>query len=145
MHDFSDLSYFTLAFELRQSADDICLLLHYEAELASAEGIEQLGAHYFRAVTFLAENPTAELAAFELLHDEERRQILDGLNDTLIPRPERLSLQSLFEQRAELHPEAIAVVFEREKLTYGEVNRHANRLAHNLRSQLALQAGQPVA
>ncbi|HET9209471.1 MAG TPA: non-ribosomal peptide synthetase [Thermoanaerobaculia bacterium] len=145
MHDFPDLSHFTLVFELRETGGAVRLLIHYDPELAAAEAVEQLGAHYLRAVAFLMESPAAELAGFELLHEAERRQILDGFNDTAVPRSEHLSLHGLFERQAELHPEAAAVVCERERLTYGEVNRLANQLAHYLRGQLAVQASQPVA
>jgi len=144
-HDFSDPGHFTLLFELRQAGGLADLLIHYDDELVAVEGVEQLAAHYLRAVAFLVNDPAAELAGFELLSAGERDQILIDFNATAVPRAQLLSLHGLFERQAELHPETTAVVFEQKKFTYGEVDRLANRLARHLRSQFMVEAGQPIA
>src|SRR5437660_1809043 len=61
-------------------------------------------------------------------------QMLYEWNATATPYPRESSLAELFEQQVLLRPEAIALVFEEQHLTYAELNRHANLLAHRLRT-----------
>jgi non-ribosomal peptide synthetase component F len=53
-------------------------------------------------------------------------------NDTQVAYPEAAYIHQLFEKQAEARPNAVALVFEEETLTYGELNRRANQLAHHL-------------
>ena len=69
----------------------------------------------------------------ELLSAAERQQVLHGFNDTRREYPKRALIHELFEQQAEQRPEATALQFEEEKLTYAELNTRANQLAHHLR------------
>ena len=68
------------------------------------------------------------------LAEAERHQVLFEWNDTAAPFPGSLCLHQPFEARAASRPDAVAVLFEGRALTYGELNRRANRLAHRLRS-----------
>jgi len=65
--------------------------------------------------------------------EEEREQVLYGWNDTTVEYPKEKCIHELFEEQVEKRPEAVAVVYEDQQLTYGELNRRANRLAHYLR------------
>jgi microcystin synthetase protein McyA len=64
-------------------------------------------------------------------------------NHTAVEYPTQLRLQDLFEAQAEQTPTAIAVVFDRQDLTYGELNQRANQLAHHLQ-RLGVQSEVPV-
>src|SRR6185503_2506415 len=65
----------------------------------------------------------------------ERQQVLRAWNDTAAEFPRESTIHELFEAQAAKRPDATAVVFEDEGLTYAELNRRANRLAHRLRAQ----------
>ncbi|NHB98701.1 non-ribosomal peptide synthetase, partial [Photorhabdus stackebrandtii] len=67
-----------------------------------------------------------------ILPDTERQQILVGFNNTEADFPKEVLLHELFEQQVVRTPDATAVVFEESTLSYGELNRRANRLAHHL-------------
>ena len=67
-----------------------------------------------------------------LLTDAERHQLLIEWNRTESPYPKDKCIHQLFEAQAELTPDAIAVVFEDQRLTYRELNQRANQLAHHL-------------
>ena len=59
-------------------------------------------------------------------------QLLERWNDTAAAYPEHLCIHQLFEQQVQRTPDAIALVFEDESLTYAQLNARANRLAHHL-------------
>ena len=68
-----------------------------------------------------------------LLSEAERRRVLVEWNATEAEYPADKCIHELFEAQAERTPEAIAVEFEDQQLSYGELNARANRLAHHLR------------
>ncbi|NTJ35842.1 amino acid adenylation domain-containing protein, partial [Agrobacterium rhizogenes] len=73
--------------------------------------------------------------------ETERRQLLIEWNDTAVDYPQDKCLHELFEEQARARPDAVAVVFEDQQLTYGELDRRSNQLAHHLQ---ALGAGPEV-
>ena len=68
-----------------------------------------------------------------LLPERERRQALYEWNATDAEYPREKCVHELFEEQVEKTPDAVAVVFENDFLSYAELNRRANRLAHYLR------------
>ena len=70
-----------------------------------------------------------------LIEDVERRRVLVEWNDTAGTLPHHLNLHQLFEERVQIAPDAVAIDFENELLTYAELNSRANRLARYLRAQ----------
>jgi Non-ribosomal peptide synthetase modules and related proteins len=77
--------------------------------------------------------PEQRLAELPLLSEAERRQVVVEWNATQSEYPQERCIHQLFEAQVEQTPAAIAVVFENEQLTYWELNRRANQLAHYLR------------
>jgi amino acid adenylation domain-containing protein len=88
--------------------------------------------------------PHQALDALDLLPAQERDQILRVWNATVAPHPEERCLHELFEARAQQAPDAVALVHEERSLSYGELNRQANQLAHYLVS-LGVQPDHRVA
>ncbi|RWO15662.1 MAG: amino acid adenylation domain-containing protein, partial [Mesorhizobium sp.] len=80
----------------------------------------------------------------ELLPAEERTYLLEELNRTAAPYPSERCIHELFEAQVRQAPEAVALVYEDERLSYGELNAWANRLAHHLIG-LGVRPDQPVA
>ena len=76
--------------------------------------------------------PHTPVRELEVLPAEERRLLLETWNATEAEYPENLCIHQLFEEQAKKRPEATAVVYEDQSLSYGELNRQANRLAHYL-------------
>jgi amino acid adenylation domain-containing protein len=106
--------------------------VEFNTDLFDRTTIEQFAAHYaalVRAATARPDSPVSQLA---FISDEERRS-LAAWNDTEVPLALPDTLFELIEARANGAPEQRAVRFEREVLTYGELNRRANQLAHFLR------------
>ncbi|WP_143187497.1 non-ribosomal peptide synthetase, partial [Xenorhabdus eapokensis] len=71
-------------------------------------------------------------ATLPMLPASERQQLLVDFNATQADFPQEALIHQLFEAQAAQHPDAIAVVFEEQTLSYGELNRRANQLAHYL-------------
>ncbi|MEJ2063878.1 MAG: AMP-binding protein, partial [Reinekea sp.] len=92
----------------------------------------------------LAQTPTQTLNTLPVLPEAERQQVLYGFNDTAVALPTDLCIHERFEQQAAQSPDNIAVVFEGQSLSYGELNEQANQLAHWL-MKLGIRPDQRVA
>jgi aspartate racemase len=124
---------FDLTVVAEEQSDELHITLQYNTDLFDAATIERLGQHYQRLLQAAVANPEQRVAALPLLNAAEREQLLLGFNDTQIAYPQELCLQQLFEAQAAATPQAIALIFEAEQVSYAELNRRANQLAHYLR------------
>jgi amino acid adenylation domain-containing protein len=109
------------------------LRLDYNTDLFDSQTIKRMLDHFQTLLESIVVNPGAQLSALSLLKDSEREALLSGLNAYQRDYPVDRSVVDLFRQHAECSPDAIAVVFENQSLTYSELNIRANRLAHFLR------------
>ncbi|HEX8189578.1 MAG TPA: amino acid adenylation domain-containing protein [Pyrinomonadaceae bacterium] len=107
----------------------------YNRDLFDAWRIERMGRHYERVLGELVRDAGQEVARVELLTERERAELLDGWNATAAEYPRGLCLHQLFEEQATRTPAAVAVVYEEQQLSYGELNGRANRLARHLRGR----------
>ncbi len=82
----------------------------------------------------MAENPNRSLSQLPILNEAERHQILVEWNNTRVDYPQDRLVHQIFEAQVEKTPDSVAVVFEGQRLTYGELNQRANQLAHYLQS-----------
>ena len=78
-----------------------------------------------------------------LLTDAEKHQLLVEWNDTKTNHPKDKRIHELFENQVEQTPDAVALVFEEQQVTYRELNNRANQLAHYLQ-KLGVSPGVPV-
>jgi amino acid adenylation domain-containing protein len=79
-------------------------------------------------------NPKQRISQLPLLTEIEQRQLLIDWNNTQVEYPQDQCIHQLFEEQVKLTPDAIALVFEDQLLTYRELNSRANQLAHYLQS-----------
>ncbi|MGH9969237.1 MAG: condensation domain-containing protein, partial [Pyrinomonadaceae bacterium] len=84
-------------------------------------------------VEALESEPSRPLKALEVLPEAERCQLLYEWNATEAEYPRERGVHELFEAQVAKTPDAVAVVYEEATLSYGELNRRANQLAHYLR------------
>src|SRR5262249_50375165 len=80
-------------------------------------------------------NPEARIAALPLLTEAERHQLLVEWNQTEVDYPRDKCVHQLFEAQVERNPDAVAVVFGDQCLTYAQLNAQSNQLARHLQSQ----------
>ena len=80
----------------------------------------------------LKKTPELPVCAIEMLPEAERGKVLFEWNQTHVDYPKDVCIHELFEAQAAKTPEAVAVRCGERMLTYAELNRRANRLAHHL-------------
>ncbi|WP_199551422.1 non-ribosomal peptide synthetase [Streptomyces sp. N35] len=108
--------------------------LMYATQLFDRATAEAIGARFARVLRQVVAAPDAPISSIEVLAEQERDWLVRGVNDTARP-VEAGTLPSAFEAQVARTPDALALVGERERLSYGEFNRRANRLAHWLIEQ----------
>jgi amino acid adenylation domain-containing protein len=107
--------------------------IHFDPRQLPAAEIERLAAQFQTLLQAALGNPAALVGDLELLSAAERRQLLLNFNNTRAEFRHDQCFHRLFEEQVERSPDATAVVFGDERLSYRELNAEANRLAHYLR------------
>jgi amino acid adenylation domain-containing protein len=122
--------------------DIMHLRLVYDAGLFNEADMQRLGGHFEALLKDIATDARRPLGELSLLTEQER-QSLNNWNDTDRNYPQDATLVSLFETQVARSPDAIAVSYASEALSYAELNRRANRLAHYLQGR-GVVADMPV-
>lgn len=104
----------------------------YSRSLFDRWRMEQMARHYARLLGSIVASPEKPVREMEMFGEEDQR-LLEEWNDTQKQYPSHALVHELFEQQVELCPDATAVIFEGEGITYLDLNQRANRLAHDLR------------
>jgi len=125
---------FDLTLELWERAEGLYGRLEYNTDLFEAGTIERMAKHFRTLLEGIVTDPGQRLWEPPLLTEAERHQLLVEWNDTEAGYPRDKCIHQLFEEQVNRTPDAAAVVFEGEKLTYAELNRRANQLAHHLQA-----------
>ncbi|TCP59139.1 amino acid adenylation domain-containing protein [Tumebacillus sp. BK434] len=123
---------YDLTLFMEDQADGLHAALEYNTTLFETQTIERMAGHLEMLLSGLVKDPDRPIGLLPLLRDAERRQLLIEWNDTSVPYPQDLHFVEMFLQQAALRPDAEAAVFEEEHLTYAELNRRANQVAHVL-------------
>ena len=125
-------------FSLDPFSGKVQLSLEYDSAEFGGEQVEAMEGYYARTLEAIARESSERYELRSLLSEREQHQLLIKWNDTRADYPQDRCIHQLFEQQAERTPDAVAVVFEDQKLTYRELNERANKLAHYLQ-QLGVQ------
>ena len=125
---------FDLTLLAEERSDELIYSLEYKTELFEPATIDCLLAHYGRLLESIVEQPEQRLSELSILTSEERDQILSQ-NAVLDGRILEGTLPDRFEARVAEAPDAVAVVFEDQQLSYAQLNARANRLAHLMQQQ----------
>ncbi|HEX6041431.1 amino acid adenylation domain-containing protein, partial [Longimicrobium sp.] len=123
-------------YPLMMSVDDLgeamAFTAHAPASVRPLRVLRMMHAALESLVEALETAPGAALGGLAVLPEAERLQVVRGFNETGRAYPRQACVHGLFEARAARTPDAVAVVFEGERVTYGALNARANRLAHHL-------------
>ncbi|MEO0869237.1 MAG: condensation domain-containing protein, partial [Cyanobacteria bacterium J06642_11] len=110
----------------------------YNIDLFDADRIGRMSGHFQTLLEAISTNPQQRVDQLPLLTEPEKHQLLSEWNNTQADYPEDVCIHHLFEAQVEKTPDAVAVIFEEQQLTYQELNQQANQLAHYL-NQLGVQ------
>ncbi|HZO71114.1 MAG TPA: amino acid adenylation domain-containing protein [Ktedonobacteraceae bacterium] len=124
-------SLFDLSMNLYEMQEKLVGVVEYDMDLYVPETITRLIGHYQQILVGMAAHPQQRLSRLPLLTDGEREQ-QQNWNATSTEDYREVCLHELFEAQVELVPDAVAVMFEDQHLTYSTVDRQANQLAHYL-------------
>src|SRR5579859_5666021 len=135
----SEQTYYPLTaqFSVNEFTARIEFALDYRTLTLDEDEVQKIAACYGRVIAAIAQDPSSHHDSLSLLSPEQHRILVKELNETSEPFCQGKCLHQLFEQQVRIAPQAVAVIFENEKLenerlTYGELDRRANQLAHHL-------------
>jgi amino acid adenylation domain-containing protein/FkbM family methyltransferase len=123
---------FDLTLFMEDSQQGLVATAEYNTDLFNADTITRMLGHFQTMLEGIVTDPEQNLLDLPLLTELERQIMLVKWNDTQVDYPRDLCIHQLFEAQVERTPNAIAVVFENQQLTYQQLNAWANQLAHYL-------------
>jgi amino acid adenylation domain-containing protein len=139
-----DISKFDLMLTLQEKSNQIVGVVEYATALYEQSTIERYIGYFRTLLGAMVADDRQRVDRLPMLPQEERQQLLYEWNATEVEYPRDKCVHELFEEQAERTPNTIAIVYQEQALTYGELNRRANRLAHYLR-ELGVRPDERVA
>ncbi|MBD2278683.1 non-ribosomal peptide synthetase [Aphanizomenon flos-aquae] len=125
---------FDMTLFMQNTGNGLVGVWEYNTDLFDHSTIERVIGHFVTLLEAVVNNPQERIDQLPILTAVEQQKLLVEWNDTQVDYPVGKCLHHLFEQQVELTPDAIAVVFDDQQLTYEQLNTQANQLAHYLQS-----------
>jgi len=122
---------FDLSFDVMENEEGLVVIAEYSTDLFNETTISSMLRRWRILLEGIIANPETRLDELPLLTDAEREQLLGGWNET---RKVDRSLPELFEEQVAARPGALALVSDKEQMTYAELNQRADQLAQQLRA-----------
>nr|WP_318654561.1 non-ribosomal peptide synthetase [Pseudomonas sp. MWU13-2100] len=126
------LAKFDVSLDLGEAQGRLLGSLEYATALFDERTMVRYLGYFQRLLEAMVADDRQVLEQVPLLDALEREHLLVGLNATEVPYPRNCTIHQLFEAQVRAQPEAIAVAFQAQRLSYAGLNRQANRLAHHL-------------
>jgi amino acid adenylation domain-containing protein len=126
---------FELMFGLTETAEGLQAAIEYSTDLYTEATVLRMAGHFKQLLQSVVEQSNQKVGRISILTEAERRQLLEVFNATTVPYSRDKSVVDMFEDQVAKTPEDTAVVFEEARLSYTELNKRANQLAHYLQSK----------
>ena len=130
----SGTSKFDLTLDLKETSEGIKGGIEYNTDLFDSATITRMVGHFQTLLKGIVANPDQCIWDLPLLTATEQHQLIVEWNNTQTTYPSNTCIHQLFEGQVERTPNAIAVIFENEQLTYQQLNHRGNQLAHHLQN-----------
>ncbi|MGK7942437.1 MAG: amino acid adenylation domain-containing protein [Crocosphaera sp.] len=130
----SETAFLDLRFVAYESSEKIVIDCEYNTDIFEPETINRMLGHFQTLLERIVTNPQEKIADLSLLSEAQRHQLLVEWNETQRDYPQDKCLHQLIEEQVKKTPEAVAVIFDAQQLTYRELNARANQLAQYLQS-----------
>ena len=123
---------FKIKLSIVQNQDNLAAKLYYDSQLCDQNYIQCLVEQFQTLLSSILELPETDIEKLEIVSDIQKEKILFDFNNTTFDYSQDKCLHQLFEEQVNKTPNAVAVKFEAQELTYNELNKLANQLAHYL-------------
>jgi amino acid adenylation domain-containing protein len=121
-----------LQLRMQDRPDGLAACFTYCSDLFDSATIVRMEGHFQKLLEAIVEDSDETVLRLPLLTEPEERQLVVEWNNTGMDYPRNLGVHQLIAAQAARTPNATAVVFENKRLTYGELDKRANQLAHHL-------------
>src|SRR5258708_6806166 len=126
------------------AAEQMRILFWYNTQLLTREQVQRIAGHFERVLLQVIGEEAGRVGELRLLTELEEHQLLEAFNATAVEYPADKTVIGLFEGQVERSPEATAVIYGQETMSYRALNERANQLGHYLRG-LGVREEMPVA
>ncbi|MGD1702703.1 amino acid adenylation domain-containing protein [Dapis sp. BLCC M229] len=126
---------FDLSLEIVEKSSHLVVFFKYNTDLFERETIVRIGDHFQTLLEGIVTNPEQSVEQIPIITATERKQLVIDWNNTFTEYPTDKCIHELFEEQVKCNPQAVAVVFEDQQLTYQQLNCRANQLAHYLQTK----------
>ncbi|TCW37425.1 bacitracin synthase 3 [Laceyella sacchari] len=131
----SEQASFKLKVVATKAEDGLSIDFIYDSASYPQTFVQNMAGHVERIIEAVIRNPHVLVSEIDLCTEEEKHTMLSGFNPDPVSYPKHKTVQALFEEQVERHPERIALKYENQTVTYNELNRQANQLARVLRAR----------
>jgi amino acid adenylation domain-containing protein len=125
---------FDVLLSMIDSEEGLIGTLEYNTDLFNADTITRMVGHFQTLLEGIVSNSHQRISELPILTYAERQTLLVDWNNTQVDYPQATCIHHLFEVQVEKTPDAIALIFANQELTYQELNNRVNQLAHYLQN-----------
>jgi amino acid adenylation domain-containing protein len=126
---------FDLTFSIAESDVELKGYITYSTDLYDEKTIRRMAGHYVQLLTAILKDPNEKVGELSILTEWEQQQLLVDFNNTKVDHGKDETFVDLFEKQVSKSPHSVALISEVGKVTYSELSRRANQLAHYLRDK----------
>ncbi|NOQ25538.1 MAG: AMP-binding protein, partial [Bacteroidales bacterium] len=137
-------SKFDMTFFVSETVNTIDILIEYYTDIFKRETIERYIRCFKSIVSSVIKNPKVKLKEIELLSQEEKQQLLHEFNDTQSDYQKDKMIHELFEEQVDKTPDNIALVYSHEQISYRELDKRSNQIAHYLRYECKARINESI-
>ncbi|WP_160715571.1 non-ribosomal peptide synthetase [Chitinophaga solisilvae] len=135
---------FDLQFDFTETSDSIAVSVTYNSDIFNTATIRRLLAHLEQLLYALTTRPSVAVAELDYLSDTERQQLLHQFNDTAHVYPSDKTIIDLFREQALHNGARTALVWGETALSYQQLDKLSNRVAHYLQQHYHIAANDLV-
>lgn len=125
---------FDLTLTIFELEDSLSADFRYNVDLFEPQTMARMEQHFLTLLESIVAQPTQHVQELPMLTEAERRMLLIDWNNTRRDFPAHSTIHQLIEAQVERTPDAVALIFEGQAISYAELNRRANQVAHTLQS-----------
>ncbi|RBL90699.1 non-ribosomal peptide synthetase [Chitinophaga flava] len=127
------ISKFDITVAVTEKQDELTFELEYCTDLFSEETASRMAGHFEQLLQAIVNNPAQSIGHLQMLTPAEEQQLLKAFNDSAVPYAQDKHIIDLFDEQVALAPEATALIFKNNTLSYRELDERSNRLARYFR------------